>query len=173
MVSTIFDELMSIIKKGRLLLLLITSCLLVACSNNGCEETREAYCTAELRGVTGASLTSLSIWGIGQGGATDKTDSLMYEGAPSEHISLMLNPDTTATRLRLLFTGVVDRERVQIADTITLLYDVSPYFLNMECGCSVFFTLKELITTHNFIYEAGITRKEITNEEAINFVLDY
>lgn len=154
-------------------MLISTVCLLTACGNNGCEETREAYCTAELRGVTGATLTSLSIWGIGQGGAADKTDSLMYEGAPSEHISLILNPDSTATRLRILFTGVVDRERVQIADTITLLYDTSPYFLNMECGCSVFFTLKDLIATHNFIYEASIRRKEITNEEAVNFILDY
>ena len=152
---------------------LLCALLFSSCAGNGCEENREAYCGAEFRGVSGATLSRMSVWGIGQGLASEKSDSLMYSGAPSTHIEWMLNPDTTSTRLRILFTGVVDREQVQVVDTLTFSYKAEPYFLNMECGCSVFYQLEELSSTNHFIYDARIVRREITNEENIHILIEY
>ena len=152
---------------------LLCALLFSSCAGNGCEENREAYCGAEFRGVSGATLSRMSVWGIGQGLASGKSDSLMYSGAPSTHIEWMLNPDTTSTRLRILFTGVVDREQVQVVDTLTFSYKAEPYFLNMECGCSVFYQLEELSSTNHFIYDARIVRREITNEENIHILIEY
>ena len=156
-----------------LTLALIGAVLFSSCAGNGCEENREAYCVAEFRGVSGATLSRMSVWGIGQGLATGSSDSLMYSGAPAANIEWMLDPDTTSTRLRILFTGVVDREQVQVIDTLTFTYKAEPYFLNMECGCSVFYQLEELTSTNHFIYDARIVRREITNEENIHLLIEY
>lgn len=174
-------------------LLLLQLALLTACGAGGCEETRESFCVCDLRSISGASLRSISVWGIGQfhvahpdSTVTDAdpdnpqfpesagNDSIMIDGETSpSNISLILNPDTTATSLRILFTGTADNEAFQYEDTLTIRYEAYPYFLDMECGCSVYFTLHDVAATGNFIQEVYIKKNEITNEEAINIVIEY
>lgn len=174
-------------------LLLLQIALLTNCGSGGCEETRESFCVCDLRSISGAALRSISVWGIGQFHALhpDSTvtdtlsddpifpgpvspDSLMIDSEASPtNISLILNPDTTATRLRILFTGTADNEAFQYEDTLTIRYEAYPYFLDMECGCSIYFTLHEVASTGHFIQEAFIKKNEITNEEAINVVIEY
>ncbi len=176
-----------------LCLFLLQIALLSACGSGGCEQTRESFCVCDLKSISGASLHSISVWGIGQYHATHPDsaavdtvpddpllpepadrDSIMIDGETSPtNISLILNPDTTATRLRILFTGTADNEAFQYEDTMTIRYEAYPYFLDMECGCSVYFTLHEVTTTGHFIQEASIKKNEITNEEAINLVIEY
>lgn len=174
-------------------LLLLPIALLTACGSGGCEETRESFCICDLRSISGASLRSISVWGIGQFHAAhpDSTvtdtipddpflpeqvsrDSIMIDGETSpSNISLILNPDTTATRLRIRFTGTADNEAFQYEDTLTIRYEAYPYFLDMECGCSMYFTLKDVTSTGHFIQEVFIKKNEITNEEAINVIIEY
>lgn len=174
----------------------VTSC------SNGCEEVRETFCVCDLKGITGASLQRITVWAIGHHAAVaadtvvtettmtigdstavvrdtlivaaDGGDSLMIDGETSPtNIALILNPDTTVTALRILFTGVELNEPFQAYDTLVVRYEPYPYFLDMECGCSVYFTLREVATTGRFIQNAYIKKSEITNEEAINIVLEY
>lgn len=161
---------------------------IASCGGNGCEEVRETFCVCDLKSVSGASLRTLSVWAIGHHAPAvadtlapdsiiveaDSGDSLMIDNESSpRNIELILNPDTTETRLRLLFTGTELNEPFQIYDTLTIRYEPYPYFLDMECGCSVYFTLHEAIATSSFIQSATIKKSSITNEEAINIVLEY
>jgi hypothetical protein len=142
-----------------------------SCSN-GCEETRESYCTAQLKATTQTTLQSVSVWALSDR-FTDG-DSLMISGesSPTE-LSLILDPDTTVTRLRLQFNGRADNEALQLDDTLTLRYEPYAHFIDMECGCTVYFDLQEATSTYNFIQDIFLKQTTITNEAAVNVLIEY
>lgn len=152
--------------------------LLVSSCSNGCEETRETFCLTSLTSETGLSISSLYAWGIGQQHVRDEssptgyTDSLMLSEASPKELSFILRPDTTVTRIRLQMTVSGDSS-YQVEDTLTIRYEPRSVFLNMDCGCSVFFTLSEVSVTEHFIQEATIKNAEITNTENVNIALVY
>jgi hypothetical protein len=145
---------------------------LCASCSNGCETTREAYCTCELRSTTNTTLRSLSVWALSdrfEGG-----DSIMIDGESSPtSISLILDPDATETRLRIQFNATADHESLQETDTLTLRYEPYPYFIDMECGCSVHFELKEAECTYHFLQDLYLTNATVTNDQTINIRLEY
>jgi hypothetical protein len=94
------------------------------------------------------------------------------ESSPTE-LSLILDPDTTETRLRIQFNGRADNEALQLEDTLTLRYEPYAYFIDMECGCSVRFELKEVTSTYNFIQDVFLKQTTITNDPAVNLLLEY
>lgn len=171
---------------------------LVSCGSNGCEETRQAYCIVEMKATGSARITQLYVWGIGQMGqhvvhtdsvftvdpetgrrdttlvsASTAVDSLMYATTSPDQLELLLRPDTTETRLLFLATVRQEDETKQLSDTLTLLYDASPYFLDMECGCSIRYQLHGLSSTHHLIRDARITNDIITNTEHVNIRIEY
>jgi hypothetical protein len=151
---------------SSLTLLAITAC------SNGCEETRESYCTAQLKATTQTTLQSVSVWALSDR-FTDG-DSLMISGesSPTE-LSLILDPDTTATQLRIQFNGRADNEAIQLVDTLTLRYEPYTHFIDMECGCTVYFDLQEVTSTYNFIQDIYLKQTTITNEVAVNVLIEY
>jgi hypothetical protein len=146
--------------------------VLTSCGSNGCEETRESYCTVQLRSTTQTTLQSVSVWALSDRFADG--DSLMISGesSPTE-LSIILNPDTTETRLRIQFNGRADNEALQLEDTLTLTYEPYPYFIDMECGCSVRFELIDASSTYNFIQDVYLKQTTITNEAAVNLLIEY
>lgn len=172
--------------------------LLASCGSNGCEETRQAYCVVEMKSVSGASVAQLYVWGIGQmgqhatridsvftfnpeTGGFDTTvvstpvmvDSLMLAVSSPETLELSLRPDTTETRLLFMATARTDTVTAQYFDTLTLRYDAAPYFIDMECGCSIRYRLHELEATSHLIRGASITNDVITNSEHVNIRIEY
>lgn len=173
---------------------LISSVL--SCGSNGCEESRESFCSVEMKATSNARITQLYVWGVGQGGQTTlssetirvnvdgemrdsivfdtiQVDSLMVSLTSSPSLSFILNPDTTVTTLRMQVTMVKDQVEQQVEDTITLTYEPYPYLINMECGCSVFFDLHDLSTSNHFIQDATIKNNVITNEETTHIIITY
>lgn len=155
---------------------IITSLFVVSCSN-GCEQTRETFCLADLSSISGAKINQLYAYGIGQGGSVDtagvKIDNVMLFETNPKSLEFILNPDTTVTDIRLQLNITLDGDSFQHNDTLHFVYDAHPFFLDMECGCSVYFDLKEVTCTSNFIRNVSIKRKEITNEENINIIIEY
>lgn len=142
--------------------------MLTSCGNNGCEETRETYLLTQVKPTGRISIVSLNAWGLGH-----QTDSLMLSvGRPTE-LEFILRPDTTETRIRIEMTVNDNGDMFKYDDTLTIAYDPVPYFLNMECGCSMFFTLQDVSVTNHLLRTVKIKNKEITNEEQINIVLEY
>lgn len=188
---------------GAALRLALLACgllsLLVSCGSNGCEETRQAYCVVEMKAVTGdVRITQLYVWGIGQQGQQATridsvftidpetgrrdtvvtttpvmVDSLMLAVASPETLELSLRPDTTETRLLLMANASVDAVAAQYFDTLTLRYDAAPYFIDMECGCSIRYRLHELTSTHHLVRDARIINDVITNTEHVNIRIEY
>lgn len=156
---------------------LVAVSLLAACGNNGCEENRESYCMAELRSRSGATITQLSGWGIGQRRGIDHdslpADQVMFEETNPSSFELILNPDTTVTRIRLQMTATYYGETDQYCDTLTLRYTAAPHFIDMECGCTVYFTLQEATCTSHLLRNVSIHQNTVTNEENVNLSLEY
>lgn len=168
------------------LLLILTA----ACGNNGCEEVRETFCYAEVTATSGLVMTHVDVWGIGHRPDTvvnatydrenDTTvrdtvlaDVLMLTASNPKSLEFILRPDTNATSLRLKMTINDNGDFEQYEDTIHLRYTTTPYFLNMECGCSAFFTLEEVSATQHILKKVTLKGREITNEESVNLLIEY
>lgn len=83
-------------------------------------------------------------------------------------VPLLLNPDTTFTRLRLEF-NLTD---TIVSDTVTFYHQNSPFFVSMDCGCSMFYTLENVVHTNNIITEIEINNPSITNEKKPNIKIN-
>ena len=142
--------------------------MLAACGNNGCETTRESYLYTQFKATGRVSLSSVYAWAL-----TAEGDSLMtYATSPTE-MELMLQPDTTGTRIRLHCTVNDNGDPYEYDDTLSLSYESYPYFLNMECGCSVYFDISEATVTQHLFKSLTLKNNEITNDEKVNIVLAY
>lgn len=149
-----------------------------SCGNNGCEEIRESYCFADLLSTSGAKINQLYAYGLGQyetviGEDTVLVDREMLSLSSPKNLEFILNPDSTVTDIRLQMNITLDGDQFQYNDTLHIEYNSHPYFLDMECGCSMYFTLKEVTYTNNFLRSVTIKRNEITNEENINLIIEY
>ncbi len=172
-------------------------CLLTpSCGNNGCEETRESYLYTQLTATSGMTLNTLYAWGIGQQGGTgyvydtievvtaDTTydsiavstvvvDSLMLSESSPTSLELILDPDTTYTEIRL--EGWVDDNGDEYIynDTLRIWYESYAYFLDMECGCSMYFTIHDAQITQHLFKNIILKKTEVTNDETTNLILQY
>lgn len=151
-----------------------------ACGNNGCEETRETYLDIQLKKTSGIAIQRLNVWGIFQGALTHPevtdslyADSLMTVLSNPTNLELILNPNATETDIRLQMTIGTKEGTVQTEDTLHVEYESFPYFIDMECGCSVFFRIKQVESTQNLFKNIKLTRESITNEENTNLVIEY
>ena len=119
--------------------------------------------------------------GIGQA-----NDSLMLTGQSSGTIELLLNSASTETQLAFLFavsyketvTNDEGEETTQtvtelIPDIVTFNYENIPYFMDIECGCSVHHIINSVEFSNTIIKSVEIINPSVTNEKAINFTLTY
>jgi len=141
---------------------------LTSCGNNGCEKTRESYLSASFKATGRLSMSSIYAWAL-----TEKGDSLMTSATSPTEMEFILKPDTTCTQIRLECTINDSGDLEQYNDTLTLTYEHYPYFLDMECGCSVFFEIKEATVTNHIFKSITLKSKEITNDETVNLLLTY
>lgn len=148
--------------------LLASSWLLASCGNNGCEETRESYLCVNLKATGRIELKALNVWAL-----TDDGDSLKIKVKTPTDLELNLKPDTTVTRFRLqcIFDDLGDD--YQTNDTLIVRYTSFPYYLNMECGCSMFYAIEEVSITDHLFKNLTLESNEISNEEKTNIILKY
>jgi len=138
---------------------------LVSCGSDGCSETRETFCYAVVESKIGTVGSNMYVW---------NNDTLIASASNPSSFECILNPSSDQTTLHIQLTiADTDSTAVQLDDTLLLRYEAVPYLLNMECGCSVYFNLHEVKTTHHFIKEITLLNKEITNEEDVNLRIEY
>ena len=151
---------------------------IMSCGNNGCEEVRESFCLAQMTSLSGAKINQLYAYGIGQGkGEVDTlgiaSDEVMLTASNPSSLEFILDPDTTVTDIRLQMNITLDGDQFQHDDTIHFVYDPHPYFINMDCGCSMYFTIEDVTSTNHFLRNITIKNNEITNEQSLNIVIEF
>ena len=150
----------------------------ISSCGNGCEEIRESFCYAELLSTSGAKINLLYAYGIGQGkGEKDSTgvsgDQVMLTSNNPTTLEFILNPNATTTDIRLQMNITLDGDQFQYDDTIHFEYDSHSHLIDMDCGCTMYFNLKEVNFTKHFLREVKILKNEITNEETLNIHIEY
>ena len=139
-----------------------------SCGDEGCTESRNSYTVATIRQDTVNSATAirmLSVFGIGQ-----KNDSAMVEATNSlQSVSLILNPDTSFTKMEFVFTLDLDT----VIDTLSFYYRNEAYFISIDCGCSVHNYIDSVLHTNHLIQQVEIINPEITNEKKTNIAIHY
>ena len=112
----------------------------------------------------------------------------MVESASSGNIELLLNSNSNETVFGFVFyvpeTTTNDEGKevttlVEKLNYVTFSYENIPFFLDMECGCSVHHIINSVELDYGsneadkIIKSIQIVNPEITNEKAINFTLNY
>ena len=151
-----------------LCLSLLSSVCLTSCGNNGCEQTRETFLYSTVKSTGRTSINSMNVWAIDL-----PADSLMLVAPKPTELEFILKPDTTDVRFRLEMLVNDNGDLFQYNDTLSVSYEATPYFLDMECGCSMFFTLHDVSVTNNVFKKILLKNKAITNELQINIALEY
>lgn len=144
-------------------------CLLNSCGDEGCTEATTSYTVASLvKESTASSIAAktISVYGIGQ-----KSDSAMVLSQTDfKVISLLLNPDTTCTKMNFVFAFA---EADTIRDTLSFYYKNQAYFLTIDCGCTVENYIDSILHTSHLIKKVEIINPEVKNEKKPNITLYY
>lgn len=141
-----------------------------SCGNNGCEETRESVLLVQLKATRGLQLHTLTAWGLTASG--DSVPMLGPISSPTE-AEFTLQPDTTYTQI-LLHCVVNDTGEYETSDNaLHLRYRHYPYFLDMECGCAIYFDIDSTWVTGSLFKQVKLKNAHITNEENVNIILEY
>lgn len=137
--------------------------LLTSCNSGGCTDLRSAvpradfYSSATLSAIT---VDSLQITGIGAPG-----DSVLY--GPSSRISSVYLPmpaevDKVSWRFAYMQSFLA---AINLADTVSLSFDRTPWFAGEECGAMYKYKIKEVSYTTNIIDSVGIADSVVVNIE--------
>ena len=151
----------------RYIALALAALSLWACGSDGCTENTVAYAVASIEageGSAGVKPSSVAVYGIGR-----TPDSLMTSATSLTGLSLMLNPDTTVTRLEFVFRVSADT----IRDTLTVLYSNRLFFLSIDCGCTVVSDIDTVLHTSHYVNSVQVINPEVTNEKKQNILLYY
>ena len=167
-------------KKLLPLLLLVAAAVcgwLTSCEN-GCEQMRESFMHIGFTGTTSRALNSVSIDAHGrrEGVVLSDSTTLRYMTAKLvkyDDIELELNPNDSLVTFVLHFQYSDYGDRFMADDTVRVVYTTTGRFLDMECGCTVDYTLEQVTCTHNLLQEVRIAEKVIHTESGKNLEFIY
>ena len=167
-------------KRSKILILLAAFALTLlgtmSCEN-GCEQMRESFMHITFTGSTSRSLRGVSIDAYGRK-PKEATNELKLQYSTAkvtkyENIELELNPNDSIVAFLLHFDYQDYGDNFQADDTVMIAYSVNGRFLDMECGCTVDYEIKEVTSTKNLLEDIRITDPVIHTESGINLELIY
>lgn len=158
--------------------LLLTSSL-TSCSN-GCEESRDSMCGITYTSVSGSSLKQVSIYSLRKSYILDgkeqvfrdSTFRILNSSATIQELRLDPNDKHTAFAMNIVYQSYGDNYLQH--DTIDIWYTPETHYLDMECGCTVYFNIDSIRSTNNLITSATIRNNVVSNQDSqINIELEY
>lgn len=140
---------------------LAMSVMLTGCDSGGCEGLRSAVPRADFYSMGSKSkitVDSLEIAGVGVPG-----DSVLY--GPSSHLSsvyLPMPPEVNRVQWRIAYMQK-DLAAFDLADTITLDFERTPWFAGVECGAMYKYRITRMNHTVNLIDSVAVTDSTVIN----------
>lgn len=130
-----------------------------ACNDDSCFENGSslplAQCYMDDEQVT---ISGLTIMGIGAPG-----DSLLVDSSAIKEVYLPLRASVNSTSFVLKRWGILDIEKVEFLDTLTIDYEAIEFFHSAECGAMYNFNIKRVTYTDNAIDSVTLLTTLITN----------
>lgn len=150
---------------GTFLKILTSACaaavLLVGCNSSGCLDNRRSIPLARFyNAADGTTLTvdSLEVWGIGA-----PADSAVLEsGTKASELYLPMDPGSNVTQWVIAY-HYRGHNAVEDFDTISLAYDIIPYFASHECGAMYSYDITSLAYSTHSIDSIALLEPLVTN----------
>jgi hypothetical protein len=142
---------------SNILISLLAALLAVACSDGSCYDNSSSLPLVRFyeSGTTKQVLVSdVTIRGIDVPG-----DSLLVDGKELSEIYLPLRAGTNKTQWEFFYGGI----DTGLTDTLTLTYDVVPYFSSAECGAMYNFHLKSVELKGQYADSVAIAKPVVDN----------
>lgn len=162
------------------IIVFITCCLIAGC-NDGCTDPYVAYTVGSVTKDAATDVNYFNVWGMG-------VDSFMLENQTQGNIELLLNSNAEESVLGFVFyvpettvneEGNQVTQVVPVVNYVTFTYENIPFFMDLECGCSVHHNIKTIDIDYGdnekdkIIKSIELVNPKVTNEKAINFILNY
>lgn len=140
----------------------------VASCDNGCEQTRENYMHVSFVSNSGRTMRSMEVIV-----STGETGYQLTGINKFDDVELDLSPNDSVCYLLVTGTYVDFGDSFQETDTVRLEYTRQPYFLDMNCGCTVNYELQSVESTHHLFTEVEVVDPVILTESGINMTFVY
>ena len=131
------------------------------------EEPRELS-AAQLRIYSGRQLRSVSISLLSEGQLMTGKALDKYE-----NISVKINPQSTRTDIIASCTYSDYGDSFSEIDTVTVLYEVQPRFLDLSCGCTVSYNITQVTSTHHLFGNVVLNNAYVDSETGLNLTIEY
>ena len=156
-------------QQGTLILTALTAlAATVASCDNGCEQTRENYIHVSFVSSSGRDLKKMEII------ASTGEEGYMLEGINKfDDVELHLCPSDSLTYLLITATYTDFGDSFQESDTVLVRYTAQPYYLDLNCGCTVNYEITSVLSTHHLFKNVDIVDPIVLTESGINLNFDY
>ena len=112
------------------------------------------------------SVSGLEVYGLGA-----PNDSILSPGSETKgevYLPFRIDSDTTAYVFRYSYTEAGDSIPKVMADTVTFVYSRTPRFVNVECGVSYNFGIRDIVTKGELIDSVTCPMGYIDNADIEN-----
>lgn len=140
----------------------------ISSCDNGCEQIRENFLHASFVSATGRVMTNMEII------LSNGEDGYLLTGIKQfDDVELDLNPNDSLTYLLVNGTYNDYGDSFSLTDTIYLAYKAEPYYLDMNCGCTVIFELQSVTSTHHLFTSIEVVDPIVLTDSGINLKFEY
>lgn len=151
---------------GTFLKILTAACtsaiLLAGCNSSGCLDNRRSIplaCFYNAADGTTLTVDSLEVWGVDA-----PADSAVLEsGTKASQLFLPMDPARNVTRWAIAY-HYRGHDGAEDFDTISLAYDIIPYFASHECGAMYSYDITSLTYTTHLIDSIALLEPLVTND---------
>lgn len=170
---------MNILKLFSFSLALLLALPLASCSN-GCEESRDSMCGLSFVSTSGSEMRQMSIYSLRKSYILegkeqifpDSTFRILNSRATIQELRLDPNDKHTRYAMNMIYQSYGDN--YVISDTLDVWYTPETHYLDMECGCTVYFNIDSIRSTNNLITTANVKNNVVSNSSSqINIELEY
>lgn len=171
---------MKIFNLTSLIVLSVLALLSAVSCSNGCEETRDSMCGLSFVSTSGNEMMQMSLYSLRKSYVLngkeqvfpDSTFRILNSRAKMQE--LRLDPNDKHTRFAMYMIYQSFGDNYAISDTLDIWYTPETHYLDIECGCTVYFNIDSIRSTHNLITTANVKNNVVSNSSSqINIELEY
>lgn len=153
--------------QGGVIACLALSAGLTSC-DNGCEQKRESFLRLNFVSTSGRTLRSMNLI-CTSGDRGYELDNI----TKFDNLELDLDLNATSCLLRMECTYNDYGDSFTEVDTLIVNYDSNPKFLDLSCGCTVLYDLKDVQQLGDFFRHVLIEDTQVRPESGSNIIIEY
>ena len=140
----------------------------VSSCDNGCEQIRENFLHASFVSSSGRTMSKMEII------LSNGEDGYLLTGISKfDDVELDLNPNDSITYMLINGTYTEYGDSFSVTDTICIEYTTEPFYLDMNCGCTVTFELNSVTSTHHLFTSTEVVDPIVLTDSGINLKFEY